>query len=93
MNFATPVQISANTDYVASYHSNNGHYSADENYFATSGVDNAPLRALANGVSGGNGVYAYGTSSVFPTQSWNTTNYWVDVSSRLVRRLRYPRSR
>jgi hypothetical protein len=27
VNFATPVTISANTIYVASYHANNGHYS------------------------------------------------------------------
>jgi hypothetical protein len=80
VNFATPVAITSNTVYVASYHCNNGHYSADQNYFATSGIDNPPLHALANGVSGGNGVYAYGTAaSVFPNQTWNTANYWVDV--------------
>ena len=79
VNFGTPVAISANTVYVASYHANNGHYSADDAYFTSSGVDNAPLHALANGVSGGNGVYAYGASSVFPNQTWNTSNYWVDV--------------
>ena len=76
--FATPVAIASNTVYVASYHANDGHYSADPNYFLT-GVDNPPLHALANGVSGGNGVYAYGLSSVFPTQTWNAANYWVDV--------------
>ena len=43
------------------------------------GVDNPPLHALANGVSGGNGVFAYGASSAFPTQTWNAANYWVDV--------------
>ena len=43
------------------------------------GVDNAPLHALANAATGGNGVYAYGASSVFPTQTWNSANYWVDV--------------
>jgi len=42
-------------------------------------VDSPPLHALANGVSGGNGVYGYGASSVFPTQTWSTANYWVDV--------------
>ena len=78
-NFSTPVAIAANTVYVVSYHANNGHYGADQGYFATTGVDNPPLHALANGVSGGNGVYAYGTSSVFPNQTWNTANYWVDV--------------
>ena len=51
----------SNTIYVASYHANNGHYSADINYFEGKGVDNPPLHALANGVSGGNGVYAYGS--------------------------------
>jgi hypothetical protein len=30
-------------------------------------------------VSGGNGVYAYGTSSVFPINTYLTANYWVDV--------------
>ena len=43
------------------------------------GVDNPPLHALANGVSGGNGVYRYGASSAFPNQTFNTTGYWVDV--------------
>jgi PKD repeat protein len=79
VNFSSPVPITANTVYVASYHANTGHYSADVNYFATAGVDNPPLHALANGVSGGNSVYAYGSSSVFPTQTWNAANYWVDV--------------
>jgi len=79
VNFTTPVTISANTVYVASYHVTGGHYSADANYFAASGMDNGPLHALANGVSGGNGVYRYGTSSVFPDLTWNAANYWVDV--------------
>ena len=77
--FATPVVIASNTVYVASYHANNGHYSADVNYFQGKGVDNPPLHALTNGVSGGNGVFAYGASSAFPTQTWNAANYWVDV--------------
>jgi len=79
VNFATPVTIAANTVYVASYHVNNGHYSADLNYFSASGMDNPPLHALKNGVSGGNGLYVYGKSSAFPTNTWNTCNYWVDV--------------
>ena len=77
--FATPVTITSNMVYVASYHANSGHYSADVNYFQGKGVDNPPLHALANGVSGGNGVYAYGASSLFPSQTWNAANYWVDV--------------
>jgi hypothetical protein len=78
--FPSPVAITANTVYVASYHTNVGHYSDDQNYFATSGVDNPPLHALADGgVSDGNGVYAYGAASAFPNLTWNTSNYWVDV--------------
>ena len=84
VNFATPVSITANTVYVASYHANNGHYSYDNNYFSVNGVDNPPLHALANGVSGGNGVYAYGSSSIFPNQTWNACNYWVDVVWQIV---------
>ena len=48
-------------------------------YFATAGVDNPPLHALRDGVSGGNGVYVYGASSAFPTNTFQSTNYWVDV--------------
>ncbi len=77
--FATPVAIAANTVYVASYHTTTGHYSINSNYFASNGADNAPLHALANGVSGGNGVYQYGASNLFPNQTWNASNYWVDV--------------
>jgi hypothetical protein len=79
VNFATPVSITANTVYVASYHANNGHYSFNDNYFSVNGVDNPPLHELATGVAGGNGVNAYGSSSVFPNQTWNARNYWVDV--------------
>jgi hypothetical protein len=79
VNFSSPVAITANTVYVASYHTNVGHYSCDQTYFAGKGVDNTPLHALADGVSGNNGVYAYGSTSAFPTQGWNSSNYWVDV--------------
>ena len=79
VNFSTPVSITANTVYVASYHTNTGHYSDDGNYFTSKGVDNPPLHALADGVSGLNGVYIYGSTSNFPTQGWNGSNYWVDV--------------
>jgi Domain of unknown function (DUF4082)/Abnormal spindle-like microcephaly-assoc'd, ASPM-SPD-2-Hydin/Immunoglobulin I-set domain len=79
VNFANPVAITANTNYVASYHTNSGHYSIDENYFATSGVDRAPLHAMANGNGGLNGPYAYGSSSAFPKLTYKSTNYWVDM--------------
>jgi hypothetical protein len=74
VNFSTPVAITANTDYVASYHTNVGHYSHDYNYFSGKGRDNAPLHVPANG-----GVYAYGANSVFPYETYQSSNYWVDV--------------
>ena len=77
-NFSSPVAVTANTVYVASYHTNTGHYSDDQGFFA-SGVDNPPLHALADGVSGFDGVFAYGASSSFPNQGFNSSNYWVDV--------------
>jgi hypothetical protein len=77
--FAHPVPVVKNTTYVASYFTPTGHYAADSGYFASSGVDVAPLHALANGVDGSNGVYGYGTSTLFPTSSFNAANYWVDA--------------
>ena len=76
VNFSVPVAIIANTTYVASYLAPRGQYSVTEPYFANGGVDNPPLHALANSV-GPNGVYKYGGG--FPTATWNSTNYWVDV--------------
>ena len=78
MNFATPVTITANTTYVASYYAPNGRYSGNGELLHL-GVDNAPLRALATGEDGGNGVYRYGAGGGFPTNTYNAANYWVDV--------------
>ena len=41
-------------------------------------VTNGPLTALADGTDGANGLYRYGATG-FPTQSFNKSNYWVDV--------------
>ncbi|MDT0213272.1 DUF4082 domain-containing protein [Rothia sp. ARF10] len=77
--FTTPVTITAGTTYVASYFAPEGGYAADSAFFATAGVDRPPLHALRDGVNGGNGVFAYGAASSFPSGSWNAANYWVDV--------------
>ncbi len=80
VTFAQPIAVSAGVTYVASYHSN-GFYSATANYF-TSDHTNGALTAPSSTASGGNGLYAYGTGSLFPTASYNATNYWVDVLYR-----------
>ena len=79
VSFSSPVSITAGTTYVASYYAPRGNYAYDSNYFAGRAVDNAPLRALADGEDGGNGVYGYGALGTFPNGSYQTENYWVDV--------------
>ena len=72
VTLSTPINITAATAYVASYHTP-GHYSYNQNYFTSSyrnGVLSAPVGA---------GVYTYGTTSQFPKSTWNDTNYWVDI--------------
>ncbi|WP_310390326.1 N,N-dimethylformamidase beta subunit family domain-containing protein, partial [Rhizobium sp. 1399] len=72
--FTSPVALTAGQTYTASYHTNTGHYSTTANYFV-SNVTSGPLTAPASG----NGVYAYGSASLFPTSTFASTNYWVDV--------------
>jgi hypothetical protein len=79
VNFSSPIPVSANTTYIASYFAPSGHYSANDNFFTTKGVDNAPLHELANGVDGPDGVYHYGSSSGFPASTFESANYWVDI--------------
>ena len=76
--FSSPVAITAGVTYVASTFSPSGDYASTKSYF-TQAVVNGPLRGLADGEDGSNGVFSYGTAPTFPTTSVNSTNYWVDV--------------
>jgi hypothetical protein len=40
------------------------------------------LTAPSSASSGGNGLYAYGGSSLFPTNTYNASSYGVDVLFR-----------
>ncbi|WP_213456079.1 DUF4082 domain-containing protein [Rhizomonospora bruguierae] len=71
--FTPPVQVTAGTTYVASYFAPNGNYSYDTDFFDATWT-NGPLSAP----SGANGVYGYAAQSTFPTQSFQSSNYWVD---------------
>ena len=73
LDFSSPVAVTAGTTYVASYFTSTG-YSASTAQGLASAVTNGPLTALAGG-----GVYAYGSSNTFPTNTYNNNNYWVDV--------------
>ena len=79
LTFSSPVTITAGTDYVAGYLAPNGHYSYTSSGFS-SAATNGPLTAPATGsVTPGNGVYAYSTTSKFPNNTYQASNYWVDV--------------
>lgn len=70
VGFATPVAVTANTVYVASYFAPNGGYAFDSFYFANGGFQNGPLYFLRDGENGGNGIYAYNASTTFPTNTF-----------------------
>ena len=76
--FDEPVPVTANATYVVSYHTNVGHYAASSGYLSSMGVDAPPLHAPTSAAAGGNGLFLYGPTA-FPTQTFNATNYWVDV--------------
>ncbi|MGY4326404.1 hypothetical protein ACVWWG_000818 [Bradyrhizobium sp. LB7.2] len=79
VNFATPITVNAGVTYVASYHTNTGHYSSTDFYFINyEGLTKGALTALGSSL---NGVFAYGTGPIFPddVSSTKAPNYWVDV--------------
>jgi LPXTG-motif cell wall-anchored protein len=72
-SFASPVQVTAGTTYIASYFAPHGHYAADQHFFDKK-LTSGPLSAPAKN----NGVFRYGNESAYPATSFNATNYWVD---------------
>ncbi|HEY6506170.1 MAG TPA: N,N-dimethylformamidase beta subunit family domain-containing protein, partial [Chitinophagaceae bacterium] len=74
----TPVAVVIGTTYVVSYHSTSGDYVITNPYF-TQAVVNGPLRGLANGEDGPNGLYIYSPGFAFPVNNFQTSNYWADV--------------
>ena len=79
VDFPRPLALRANQVYVASYFAPRGGYPADVGYFARAGVRSGPLEAFADDATGHNGVYRYGDAGGFPDQSYESSNYWVDV--------------
>ena len=65
-----PVRVEAGREYLVSYHTSR--YRASQDYFAGRAATAGPLSTV------GAGVYAYGTGG-FPTETWEASNYWVDV--------------
>ena len=65
-----PVRIEPGREYVVSYHTSR--YRSSQKYFAARTAKAGPLTTV------GAGLYAYGDGG-FPTQSWEASNYWIDV--------------
>ncbi len=78
-NFATPIAVTPNTTYEASYLAPHGHYSYDYNYFNVAHQSGDLVANRATSQSG-NGVYTYSSTTTHPAVTSRTlTNYWVDV--------------
>jgi hypothetical protein len=71
LTFADPIAVTAGSTYVVSYFAPSGHYSEDDQYFASS-VSNGPLSAPVSA-----GLYSYGNDT-FPVSTYAKANYWVD---------------
>ena len=65
-------------DYVAGYFAPNGHYSDNPARASARRSTAHRCTAVANTTSP-DGVYAYNPLSIFPTNTFNATNYFVDV--------------
>lgn len=70
---SVPFAISTGIEYMASYHTEVGHYAVDAHYFdsaVTSGALTGPITA---------GKFGYGDASTFPSSDFNNGSYGVDV--------------
>jgi RHS repeat-associated protein len=73
--FPTPIAVTANTTYVASYQAPTGKISYNAAFF-NAAVTVGPITMPSTSSSGGNGVYSY--TNAFPDGTWNANNYWID---------------
>lgn len=79
VTFNKPVEISANTTYVASYFAPKGHFARDVEFFAKE-HKSGPLTGLKSGLDGLNGVYRYSGTTTFPGIGAKAkSNYYIDV--------------
>lgn len=70
--FDKVVSLTSGSTYVVSYFAPNGRYAATHNYTGKSQSQYLSLKSKS-------GVFAYGSASRFPTESFRKSNYWVDV--------------
>jgi hypothetical protein len=73
-SLSAPVKLSAGTTYVVSYYSPYGRYTATE--WFTGASKSSSLSVPSHNA----GVYTYGAMSSFPTSTWHSSQYWVDLA-------------
>ena len=69
------MSLAAGASYVVSYHTAVGRYVSTQNFHGAS-----TYPAYLTVPTQDAGVYAYGATSAFPTSSWLSSQYWVDVT-------------
>ena len=75
---SAPVTLMPGTTYVVSLHSSTGQVVSSGGFFGRA-MTQGPLRALADGEDGPNGLFHPSSSNRFPTESNGPANYFVDV--------------
>lgn len=78
VRLSQPVVVTAGVTYIASLFSPSGDYAYSSNYFTTT-IGSGPVKGLGDGIDGANGLYKYSATSVVPDQTYNSSNYFVDV--------------
>lgn len=78
IEFQSPIPVARDTPYVASVFMPAGHFALDEGAFSSGGVHRPPLHAPQSLPDAGNGVFAYGPASSFPSTSLESS-YGIDV--------------
>lgn len=78
VTLSTPVTVMSGTTYVVSLHSSTGQVVSSGGFFGRA-MTQGPLRALADGEDGPNGLFHPSSSNRFPTESTGPVNYFVDV--------------
>lgn len=80
-----PVAVTANATYTVSVFMADGNYTATGNYF-TSQINDSPFIIQKNGEAwdgtgySGQGVFNSSSTSAYPRNSFNATNYWIDAT-------------
>ena len=73
-SFPAPVALSPGQDYVVSYLAPNGSYAYTPAFFAEPWIN-----GILSAPGPNNGRYQYGSGGTMPANSWNATNYFVDI--------------